>query len=131
MPTTLTTDQMKAKVRSHFEEFVNNRKPEVIHTNMTADFYDHDGPAGEPTDASGDEQMMRQMHALMPDLHLTIEDMIAEGDKVVCRNHWVWTDPKSGKRMGFRGFVLWRFEEEKIAERWATVTKPAEDSPWE
>jgi predicted ester cyclase len=131
MPTTLTTDQMKAKVRSHFEEFVNNRKPEVIHTNMTAYFYDHDGPAGEPTDASGDEQMMRQMHVLMPDLHLTIEDLIAEGDKVVCRNHWKWTDPKSGKRMGFRGFVLWRFEGEKIAERWATVTNPAEDSPWE
>jgi hypothetical protein len=60
MPTTLTTDEMKAKVRSHFEDFVNNRKAEVIRTNMTADFYDHDGPGGEPTDASGDEKMMRQ-----------------------------------------------------------------------
>jgi hypothetical protein len=53
MPTNLTTDEMKAKVRSHFEDFVNNRNPEVIRTNMTTDFYDHDGPGAEPTDASG------------------------------------------------------------------------------
>ena len=131
MATTLTPDEMKAKVRSHFEDFVNNRNADVIRTNMTADFYDHDGPGGEPTDAAGDEQMMRRMYSAMPDLHLTIEDLIAEGDKVVCKNHWRWTDPKSGKKMGFRGFVLWRVEGDKIAERWATVTQPAEDSSWD
>lgn len=127
MPTNLTTDEMKAKVRSHFEDFVNNRKAEVIRTNMTPDFFDHDGPGGKPTDASGDEKMMRQMHSTMPDLHLTIEEMIAEGDRVVCRNTWRWTDSQSGKKMGFRGFVLWRFEGDKIAERWATVTPPTEE----
>jgi predicted ester cyclase len=131
MPTSLSTDEMKAMVRSHFEDFVNNRKAEVIRTNMTPDFYDHDGPGKKPTDASGDEQMMRRMYSLMPGLHLTIEDLIAEGDKVVCKNHWRWTDPQSGKKMGFHGFVLWRFEGDKIAERWATVTEPAEDYPWE
>jgi predicted ester cyclase len=131
MPTTLTLDEMKAKVRSHFEDFVNNRQAEVIRKNMTSDFYDHDGPGGRPTDASGDEQMMRQMYSAMPDLHLTIEELVAEGDKVVCKNHWRWTDPESGKKMGFRGFVLWRFEGDKIAERWATVTPPAEDSSWD
>jgi len=131
MPTTLTTDEMKTKVRSHFEDFVNNRKAEVIRTNMTPDFYDHDGPGGKPTDVSGDEQMMRRMYSAMPDLHLTIEDLIAEDDKVVCKNHWRWTDPESGRKMGFHGFVLWRFEGDKIAERWATVTPSAEDAPWE
>jgi hypothetical protein len=35
--------------------------------------------------------------------------MIAESDKVVCRNLWRWTDPASGKKMQFHGFVLWRF----------------------
>jgi predicted ester cyclase len=131
MPTSLTTDEMKAKVRSHFEDFVNNRKAEVIRTNMTPDFYDHDGPGGQATDASGDEEMMRQMYSRMPDLHITVEELIAEGDKVVCRNQWRWTDPQSGKKMVFRGFVLWRFEGDKIAERWATVTLPAEHSSWD
>ena len=73
--------------------------------------------------------MMVNMYKAMPDLHLTIEEMIAEGDKVVCRNIWRWTDT-SGKKMQFHGFVLWRFEGDKIAERWATVTQPAEGTPW-
>jgi len=127
MTTTLTPEQMKHFVRDHFEEFVNKRNAAVIHANMTADFYDHDGPDGKPTGIDGDEQMMLAMYNSMPDLHITIQDMVAEGNKVVCRNIWRWTDISSGKRMQFHGFVQWRFEEGKIAERWATVTRPAED----
>lgn len=130
MATHLTPAQMKEIVRNHFEDFVNRRNPEVIRTNMTSDFIDHDGPGGKPTGVDGDESMMRGMYAMMPDLHLTIEEMIAEGDKVVCRNIWRWTDKTSGKKMQFHGFVEWRFEGAKIAERWATVTPPSEGSEW-
>ena len=126
MPTKLTPDEMKAFVRAHFEEFVNKRNAAVIHKNMTSDFYDHNGPGNKPTDIKGDEEMMMGMYKVMPDLRLTIEDMIAESDKVVCRNIWRWTDPKAHKKMEFHGFVLWRFEGDRIAERWATVTPPAE-----
>jgi predicted ester cyclase len=129
MPTHLTPDQMKNFVRGHFEDFVNRRDAAVIHRNMTPDFYDHDGPRGKPAGIDGDEQMMRAMYQAMPDLRITVEDMIAEGDKVACRNIWRWTD-SSGKKMQFHGFVLWRFEGDKIAERWATVTAPAEGSEW-
>ena len=69
------------------------------------------------------------MYQAMPDLHVTIEEMIAEGDKVVCRNIWRWTDA-SGRKMQFHGFVLWRFDNEKIAERCATVTSPSEGNAW-
>ena len=81
MATDLTPDQMKQFVRDHFEEFVNRRNAAVIHKNMTPDFYDHDGPGGKPTGVDGDERMMIAMYQSMPDLRLTIEDMIAEGDK--------------------------------------------------
>jgi predicted ester cyclase len=128
--TTLTLEQMKERVRNHFDDFVNKRNAAVIHRNMTADFYDHDGPGGKPAGAAKDEEMMLAMYKSMPDLHLTIEEMIAEGDKVVCRNVWRWTDVASGKNMQFHGFVLWRFEGDRIAERWATVTPPAEGTPW-
>jgi len=125
MPTDLTLDQMKQFVRNHFEDFVNKRNAAVIEKNMTANFCDHNGPGNKPTDRNGDEKMMVDMYKAMPDLHLTIEDMIAEGDKVMCRNIWRWTDPGTKKKMEFHGFVLWRFEGGKIAERWATVTPPA------
>ena len=53
--------------------------------------------SGEPTDAKGGEQMLAGTYKAMPDLHLTIPAMVAEGDKLVCRNTWRWTDP-SGTR---------------------------------
>jgi predicted ester cyclase len=129
MATRLTLAEMKQFVRDHFEEFVNRKNAAVIRKNMTPDFLDHDGPGGKSTGVDGDEQMMLAMHKSMPDLQVTIEDMIAEGDKVVCRNVWRWTDPRSGKTMQFRGFVLWRFDGDKIAERWATVDVPSPRSP--
>jgi predicted ester cyclase len=126
MPTSLSTAQMKELVRRHFDDFVNHQKAEVIRRNMTADFLDHDGPGGKPTGVEGDEAMMRGMYTAFPDLHITIEEMVAEGDKVVCRNRWEGTNAKTGRRMEFHGFVEWRIEGDKIAERWATVTAPAE-----
>jgi predicted ester cyclase len=126
MGTNLSTGEMKNRVLRHFEDFVNNRKPEVIRQNMTADFLDHDGPGGLPAGLLGDEEMMRGMHAVFPDLHITIEEMIAEDDKVVCRNRWTGTNANTGQRIEFHGFVEWRFEGQKIAERWATVSQPKE-----
>ena len=130
MATTLSLEQMKRLVHDHFEDFVNRRNAAVIRKNMTPDFLDHDGPGGKSAGVAEDEQMMRGMYERMPDLHLSIEEMIAEGDKVVCRNIWRWTDAASGKKMQFQGFVLWRFEGDKICERWATVTPPIGESTW-
>jgi predicted ester cyclase len=125
MPTDLTPDEMKAFVSRHFEDFVNKRRPEVIRHNMTADFVDHDGPGGRQVGQAEDEKMMVAMYRMMPDIEVVIEDMVAEGDRVVCRNRWSWTDKSRKERMEFHGFVEWRFEGGKIAERWATVTQPA------
>jgi predicted ester cyclase len=131
MATELSPDEMKGFVAAHFEEVVNRRNAAVIRENMTPDFVDHDGPGGNPTGVDGDEQMMLGMYTAMPDLRLTIVEMVAEGDRVVCRNIWRWTDPDSGRPMRFQGFVMWRFEGARIAERWATVTPPASETSWD
>ena len=130
MATHLTPSEMKQRVVDHFNDFVNKRNASVIHKNMSSSFYDHDGPGGKPTGIDGDEKMMLKMYELMPDLRITIEDILAEGDRVVCRNIWRWTDLASQKRMEFHGFVMWRFEADKIAERWATVTTPSAGDSW-
>src|SRR5215472_17532626 len=97
--TTLTTDEMKAKVRSHFEDFVNNRKAEVIRTNMTPDFYDHDGPGGQPTDVSGDEQRKRQMSEKVRCPNPASKGLSVEGKKVFCPMQRDSTEPETGKKM--------------------------------
>jgi predicted SnoaL-like aldol condensation-catalyzing enzyme len=113
-------------VIDHFEDFVNNKDLDAIYRNMAADFLDHHGPGGKPTDREGDRAMMAAMQKRMPDLHVEVVDSLADGDKVMVRNVWTGTDSTTGKRMEFHGFVLWRLADGKIVERWATVTPATE-----
>lgn len=122
MATQLTPEQMKSFIRRHFDEFVNDRNAEVFRANATPGFLDHDGPGGKEAGVEDEIHMMRGFYERMPELHVTIQDVVAEGDRVVCRNIWEWSDPDSGDTMEFHGFVEWRFEGERLAERWATVT---------
>ena len=68
--------------------------------------------------------MMEGAYQKWPDLHVAVEDILAEGDKVMVRNVWHATDTASGQTIEFHGFVLWRFAHKKIVERWATITPP-------
>jgi predicted ester cyclase len=106
----------------HFDDFVNKKDLDAIDRNMAADFIDHDGPGGKPTNRVGDRTMMEAMHRMFPDLHVEVKHSLADGDKVVVRNLWVGTQSETAKRMEFHGFVLWRIADGKIVERWATVT---------
>ncbi len=112
----------KEFVVGHFDDFVNGRDLDAIDRNMSSDFVDHDGPGGKVVDRAADRAMMAAMHQAFPDLKVAVQDALADGDKVVVRNIWTATDSKTGKRMEFHGFVLWRIANGKIVERWATVT---------
>jgi steroid delta-isomerase-like uncharacterized protein len=120
----MTTDEMKAFVSRHFEEFVNQKQNDAADRYLADDFVDHDGPGGKQVNREEDKAMMRAMQARYPDLHVTIEDMIAEGDKVACRNVWRATEPANGKAITFKGVVIWRLANGKIVERWASVEPP-------
>ena len=109
-------------VIGHFDDFVNRRDLDAIGRNMAPDFLDHDGPGGRQAGREQDRAMMAGMHAMFPDLRVEVRDAVAQGDKVVVRNMWTGTHAKTGQRMEFHGFVMWRVAGGKIAERWATVT---------
>ena len=118
-----TPEYNKAFVIHHFEEFVNNKNSEIAFINLSDDFMDHDeqgGPAIGPLKA---KEMMEGMYKMMPDLHVIIEDIIAENDKVMVRNIWTGTNVQ-GIKIQFKGFVPWKLKDGKIIERWATVTQP-------
>ena len=65
-----------------------------------------------------------------PDLTIHIDDLIAEGDKVVWRITVTGTHkgtfqgvPPSGKSVKFGAHYTFRFENGKIAERWSTLDR--------
>ena len=120
----LSLEEMKTFVRKHFEDFVNRKKSEVALTNLSEDFLDHDEPGGVAVGAQAAKTMMEGAYQKWPDFHVTVEDILAEGDKVMVRNTWHATDKATGQKIEFHGFVLWRFANKKIVERWATITPP-------
>jgi predicted ester cyclase len=122
----LTLDEMKNFVRSHFDDFVNRQQSAVALKNFSDDFLDHDEPGGAAVGPLAAKNMMEAVYQRWPDLQVSVEDILAEGDKVMVRNIWTATDKSTGRRISFHGFVLWRFANRKIVERWATLTSPAE-----
>jgi predicted ester cyclase len=122
----LTLEEMKAFVRRHFDDFVNKKQSDVALRNFSEDFLDHDEAGGAVVGPLAAKTMMEGAYRHWPDLHVSVEDILAEGDKVMVRNVWTATDRASGKRIQFKGFVLWRFAGGRIVERWATLTPPEE-----
>jgi predicted ester cyclase len=124
--TGFSPEEMKAFIRNHFEDFVNRKDLSAADRNFAASFVDHgdDVPPNLPPGIEGAKQYLAAAFRRFPDIHVTIEDMIAEGDKVVVRNRWRATDSQSGQNVEFRGIVIWRIENRKIAERWAYLQKP-------
>ena len=119
--TGMTHTEAREFIRNHFEEFVNKKNVEIGNVNFAANFVDHgaDVPPGMPPGPAGAIAYVGGALKRFPDLHVQIEDMIAEDDKVVVRNHWTATDSQQGgKKLEFRGIVIWRIANRKIVERW-------------
>jgi steroid delta-isomerase-like uncharacterized protein len=84
-----------------------------------------------PVEATG-TQALKQVWAVLlrafPDLHVAVEDLIAEGDKVVCRNTVTGTHqgeymghPPTGKSITYNEIFILRFAGGRIAETWGVV----------
>src|ERR1700741_1336288 len=99
--TGMTHRQAKEFVRNHFEEFVNRKNLRIGEVNFAPDFVDHgaDVPTGLPPGPAGAIQYVGEALKKVPDLRVRIEDLIAEDDQVVVRNHWMGTDGASGQRV--------------------------------
>ncbi|HXZ78694.1 MAG TPA: ester cyclase [Terriglobales bacterium] len=122
----MSIEEMKTFVRNHFEQFVNRKNLDIADVNFARDFVDHgaDVPPGTPPGPAGAKQYVGSALKKFPDLKVTLEDIIAEGDKVVVRNVWRCTDPDSGKKIQFGGIVIWRIVRGQLSERWAYLEAP-------
>jgi predicted ester cyclase len=76
-------EENKAKQRRIFEEIFNERKLELTPEFWTTDFVEH-RPEGDFKSGAG-AKATAMFFTAFPDLHVTIDDMFAEGDKVVTR----------------------------------------------
>ena len=84
-----------------------------------------------PLEATGAEKLkevFRRLHGAYHDLHIEIQDLIAEGDKVVDRNTVTGTHQgeymglgPTGKSVTYDEIFVFRFVDGRIAETWGVV----------
>lgn len=122
----MTLEANKALVRRLFEEVFPSGDLAAVHDLVAADIIDHDPMPGQPAGAEGIEYVISALRTAQPDLRFTVDDLLAEGDRVAVR----WTmrgtntgpmlsQPPSGEPVEMTAVVIFRIADRKIAERWA------------
>ena len=128
------SEEGKELVRRHFEEIWNQRNLEACDQIMTEEFLENAAaPFSQSTPGKvNGPQTMRQtvewLLAQFPDLRMTIEAIVAEGDSVAARVLSEGTNlgalneavPPTGECFSARQSHWFRVEDGKLMEHWAT-----------
>jgi predicted ester cyclase len=130
----VSTDANKALVQSFFDEVWNKGNYEYLDEIYSPDFRIHilwyNLAAGGPAEAQGIEpakQVIRGWRDGFPDIRVTVEDQVAEGDLVASRHLSVATHTRefqgfepTGRTAEMTGTTLTRISDGKIVEAWTS-----------
>jgi steroid delta-isomerase-like uncharacterized protein len=123
----MSTEENKALVL-RFYEALNKQNLAAILEHHAPDFVWHDAALGISPDRAGVKQFCIALWAAFPDAHYTVEDLIAEGDKVVSRFTVRGTHrgdftgiPPTGKVVTMTGIAIYRLAGGRRVEEWVNV----------
>ena len=97
------------------------------------DFYDdsltfHDFPPNQPANKEGFKQFIYLLWKAFPDITITFDDIIIEGNKVACRYNLSGTHKgefadllPTDKQFMVKGMTIFSFRDAKVIERWNVV----------
>jgi steroid delta-isomerase-like uncharacterized protein len=123
----MSAEENKAVLRREVEELYNHTgNLDAVEELFSPEYVSYESTSGETRGIEGARQFAATFRQAFPDLECTIEDMIAEGDKVVMRfrgsgTHRGETEafgPPTGKQMEISGITIKRLSEGKIVEAW-------------
>jgi steroid delta-isomerase-like uncharacterized protein len=127
----MTTDENVAVVRRYYEQVLNQGNIGLLTEIASANYDEHDPLPGQTNGLAGLQQRVTMLRdALRPTF--TLEDIIAEGDKVVVR--WINRGalvgpflglPPSGTTFAIAGIDIHRLRDGKMAEHWHVVDQLA------
>lgn len=123
----MSTEENKAFMRRFYEEVFNQKNLAAIDDFVAPDFVNRS--AAQLGLVSGDLEHVKQFVGVVmqafPDLHYTVEDMVAEGDKVVTRLTLSGTQrgtfmgiPATGKHTTISDIEIFRITNGKAVENW-------------
>jgi len=120
----VSAENNKALVRRYFEVTA-RRDLAAIDQLLAGEFVTHSPIRGTPPDREGVKQAAMLLAPVFPDFQTTIEELVAEGDRVVARWSWRATHqgellgvPASGKQVSISGISIYRVVNGRIFEEW-------------
>ncbi len=127
----MSVEQNKALIRKN-AEFINRRNLDAALASHSPNFVDHALRPPLPPGLEGVRTFFNMYFAAFPDIRATIEDVIAEGDKVVMRTTVRGTHkgafmgiPPTGKQATWSFIDISRIADGKVVEHWVEVDSMA------
>ena len=116
----------KASYRSYIEQLWNKRDQSAVERYLAPSYVEHN--KNLPPGRDGRWGFVSKVLTAFPDYHAEIQDVVAEGDRVVARVQWTGTQdgsydgrPPTHNKLVFSTADFFRFENGKIAEHWDVV----------
>jgi predicted ester cyclase len=120
------TEENKALVRRFVDEVQSRGNVELIDEICSPEFVNHSAPPGLPADREGIKLVTAMFREAFPDSYFTVEDMIAEGDKVATRKTFHGTHEgefmgilPSGRSVDMGLIDVVRISERRVVEHWS------------
>ena len=125
----MSAEQNAELFRRFVEEVFNRGNMSALDEVMAPDFVEHEElPPGIAPGREGVTQFFGMLLSAFPDFKFTIDDVIAQGDKVVVRSTWTGTQqgeflgiPPTGKGVSFGVIDIVRFAGGKVVEHWGQM----------
>jgi steroid delta-isomerase-like uncharacterized protein len=128
----MSTEENKALARRYWEEVLNQHNLAAVDQLVAPNFVGHFSALPKEPKEVQDLEPVKQVLSMyltaLPDIQLTIVDMIAEGDTVVFRHTFRGTHkgdimgiPPTDKQVNVTGIDIFRIVEGKIVEQWTNA----------
>jgi steroid delta-isomerase-like uncharacterized protein len=123
-----TNDEGKRLYMRLATEVLNGKNLDVVDELIARDFVEHVAGEARQTGAEGFKAARRRRNAVFPDWGVVVEDLIAEGDKVVVRATGRGTHrgefmgiPPTGRQVTVTWIAIYRVAGGKLAEHWQNI----------
>ncbi|HEX3722579.1 MAG TPA: ester cyclase [Nitrolancea sp.] len=121
----MSTEANKAVVRGWISDVLNGHDINAIDRYFAPDCVHYDAEMGDSQGTEAEKQQLATFVSGFPDLHFTVNLMLAEGDLVAGRATYSGTQtgdlmgiPPTGKRFETTVMSIFRLVDGKIVERW-------------
>ena len=118
----------KELVRRFYKEVYVDWNMALVDEIVSPRFVSHDWPADGPVGPEGFRIFYSAIRAALPDARYAVDDLIAEGDRVVVRWRLLGTHKgdfrgiaPTGRAIALKGIAIYRVERGKLMERWVVA----------